>query len=92
MRDFLEVVRHAQITMPSLEVMLLFILLSLTLLLRANRIGLVAAYLFVYRWGWIFFQESFGRDQLAFQYSYILMGGIVLVLSVISMFRGAGTE
>jgi len=91
-REFFHVLQTTQITTPSLELMLLMVLLTITLVFKATRIGLMTAFLFVYRWGWIFFDKTFGREQMAFLYGYILFGAVVVILSVASMFRTSGSD
>ena len=48
-REFFHVLQTTQITTPSLELMLLMVLLTITLVFKATRIGLMTAFLFVYR-------------------------------------------
>lgn len=92
MHEFFHTLQTTQITTPSLELVLLMVLLTLTLVFKATRIGLMTAFLFVYRWGWIFFNETFGKEQMAYLYGYMLFGVIVAILSVVSMLRPSSTD
>ena len=92
MREFIHILQTTQITTPSLELVLLMVLLTLTLVFKATRIGLLTAFLFVYRWGWIFFNDTFGKEQMTYLYGYMLFGVIVAILSVISMLRPSNTD
>ena len=66
--------------------MLLLTILTLCLLLKTNRLGLVTSYVFAYRWGWLIFERSFGHD-MNFMYGYLFFGIMALTLIVISMVR-----
>jgi hypothetical protein len=44
--------------------------------------GLIVAYLFVYRWGFLFFTRSYPSFLLV----YLILGGLVALLTVINMF------
>ena len=90
--EFFHIVRTTQVTTPTLELMLLMVLLTITLVFKATRLGLLTAFLFVYRWGWIFLNETFGREQMAFLYGYILFGAIVIILSVVNMLRPSDND
>ena len=86
MKDVLSVMLHSDATLPSLEVMLLLTILTLCLLFKTNKIGLVASYIFAYRWGWLIFEKSFGHD-LTYMYGYMGFGFLALIFAVIGMFR-----
>lgn len=85
MQEFLHVIRSAQVSAPSLELMLLLAVLALALVFRATRLGLFVAYIFVYRWGWLFFNETFGKDQRMYLQWYTVLGAVVAVLGIISL-------
>ncbi len=72
-------------SLPAYEVMILLMVLTVCLLMRASRIGLVAAYLFAYRWGWLLFDSTFARTQMGYVYGYLVFGIIALILAVFSM-------
>ncbi|HBA83350.1 MAG TPA: hypothetical protein DCZ95_04565 [Verrucomicrobia bacterium] len=89
MKQIYNVLVHADASLPSFEVLLLLIILTLCLLFKTSRIGLVSAYLFAYRWGWLVFESSFGNNQ-SYIYGYTVFGFIALILMVISMVRNIG--
>lgn len=74
---------EARIPLPALEVAALVGLLAICLVFRLPRVGIVSAYIFVYRWGWLFFTEQ-TDTQLA---AYLVFGSIIAILTVVNMFR-----
>jgi len=82
-QEIFHTVKGAVLELPALEVTSLIILLTCCLLFRFTRTGLVAAYIFVYRWGWIFFMEQ-SQEVLV---GYLIFGCIVGILTVIGMLR-----
>lgn len=81
-------IQDAIITVPLVELVLLFMLLTVCLLLRLTRTGLIVTYLFIYRWGWLFCLHNNFRDhQMSnlFVTGYIVFGILVLTLTVIAM-------
>ncbi len=84
---FVETVRHAQIVAPSMELMILLGILTVALVCRAVRIGLTAAYLFAFRWGWLFVSENLAKKDIVYLQAYVLLGVFVLVLGLIGMMR-----
>ena len=92
MNSILSVLSHTEVNMASYEVMLQLVILTGCLLFRASRLGLIAAYIFAYRWGWLVFERSFGTEQPAFIYGYMVFGFLTLILAVLSMWRAYGTD
>lgn len=84
---FIDTVRHTQIAAPSLELMLLLGILTIALIFRAVRVGLTAAYLFTFRWGWLFISETLAKKDAVFMQVYIFLGVIVFILGLIGMMR-----
>ena len=82
----INLVRAATITLPAAELSLLLIVLSFCLVLKFCRVGLIAAYLFLYRWGWMFFISARERYQVA----YLVFGAVVGLLTVIGMLQSPG--
>jgi hypothetical protein len=82
--DILKTIGSTQISLPTGEMMILLALLTLCLLAKATRTGLLTAYFFVFRWGWIFFQQNFGTDTSMFR-GYVILGIIIPGLAVIRM-------
>ncbi|MFH0879854.1 MAG: hypothetical protein V2A34_09090 [Lentisphaerota bacterium] len=87
MKELYLVLTTAEIPMPSYEVILLLCVLTLCLLFRATRIGLLTSFLFTYRWGWLIFEQTFGMQERTFVYGYFVFGFIALILAVFSMWR-----
>ena len=79
---------HAMISIPGMEAMILLILLTICLLFRITRIGLVVAYIFTYRWGMLFGEQYFAGDTRVYHVfltSYIVFGILVVTLAVVAM-------
>ena len=76
-------ISHASMTLPALEVTALIVIMAFCLLLKFTRTGLIIAYLFVYRWGWLFFVEQSTEVLTA----YLVFGCLVGVLTVVGMLR-----
>ncbi len=86
MKEFVLMLVHSDAFLPSWEVICLLTILTLCLLLKTNKMGLIASYLFAYRWGWLVFESSFG-EHTSFMYGYLIFGFIALILAVVSMLR-----
>ena len=83
---------HAMISIPGMEAMTLLIVLTICLLFRINRTGLVTAYIFTYRWGLLFGEQYFAGDARVYNVfitSYIVFGILVLTLAVVAMMMTA---
>ena len=83
---------HAMISIPGMEALVLLILLTICLLFRVTRIGLVTAYIFMYRWGLLFGEQYFAGDARlynVFLSSYIVFGILVLTLALVAMMMAA---
>ena len=79
---------HAMISIPGMEALVLLILLTICLLFRINRTGLVTAYIFMYRWGLLFGEQYFAGDARVyhgFLAGYIVFGILVLTLALVAM-------
>ena len=76
------------ISIPMVEAIVLLLVLTICLLLRFSSIGLIVAYLFVYRWAWCFREQIFSNDpyiRSIFTTSYIVFGILVFVFVIIGM-------
>jgi hypothetical protein len=89
MKEIVDVVVHTSASLPSVEVVLLLAILTFCLLFKTNKLGLIASFLFSYRWGWLVFERSFGSD-LTYMYGYLAFGILALSLMVIGMVRSIG--
>lgn len=81
-------IQDASITVPLIELIILFVFLTLCLLLRLSRTGLIIAYLFIYRWGWSLYLHNIFLDHRTrnmFLTGYILFGILVLTLAIVAM-------
>ena len=79
---------NAMISIPGMEAMVLLIMLTICLLFRINRTGLVTAYIFMYRWGLLFGEQYFAGDARVyhgFLAGYIVFGILVLTLALVAM-------
>ena len=63
MNEFLQIVQQTHVPIPTIELLVLLIILTVSLVFKSTRIGLLMAYLFVFRWGWLFIQETFQRTE-----------------------------
>ncbi|OGV62165.1 MAG: hypothetical protein A2498_14110 [Lentisphaerae bacterium RIFOXYC12_FULL_60_16] len=81
--QILDLIRNANITLPVTEVSILLLLLTSCLLFRFNRTGLMTAYVFAYRWGWMFFSDQ----KQSYVFAYMIFGMAVGFLAVVGMIR-----
>jgi hypothetical protein len=81
MSELFSLLKNAQITLPVMEITSLIVGLSICLANKWTRSGLLVAYVFVYRWGWMFF----AKQSMPYFMAYLVLGGIVLLLSVCDM-------
>jgi hypothetical protein len=87
MNEYLEIAQQTNVPIPTLELLALLVMLTISLIFKATRVGLLVAYLFVFRWGWLFFRETFHDQHDSFLFSYLAFGVLVTALSVIMMVR-----
>jgi hypothetical protein len=79
---------HATIAVPLVETTVLLISITICLLFRFSRVGLIIAFLFLYRWGWTVQVGSFTTDadmQAMFSVGYIIFGILVATFTVVGM-------
>ena len=81
MNELLSLLRDACIPLPVVELSLLILLLSVSLVFRLTRFGLITAYLFVYRWGLLFFLKQ-GSQLVAF---YLVFGFAIGIATIIGL-------
>ena len=82
-KEIFNTLNGAVLELPALEVTALIILLTCCLVFRFTRTGLIAAYIFAYRWGWVFFSEQ-PHEMLM---GYLIFGCVVGILTVIGMLQ-----
>jgi hypothetical protein len=80
-KELNDVITTSQLTLPALELALHMVLLTLCLLFRYSRTGILIAYIFSYRWGW---KVASQLGDGAF-FGYLIFGMIVGVLSIIGL-------
>ena len=89
MNEFFDIVKQTAVPIPTLELLALLIILSVSLIFKSTRVGLLVAYLFVFRWGWLFIQETFHGQNETLLVSYLIFGVVVTALSVVVMLRSS---
>ena len=83
---------HASIAIPGMEAIVLLVMLTICLLLRITRTGLIIAYIFTYRWGLLFGAQFFAGDARVYNVfltCYIVFGILVLTLALVAMMMTA---
>jgi hypothetical protein len=86
MNEFLQIIRQTQVPIPTIEILALLVILTLSLAVKSTRVGLLMAFAFVYRWGWLFFNETFPGHNDSYFLGYLICGALVFLLSLIVMF------
>jgi hypothetical protein len=76
-----QIIKNSQLSLPSIEVSLFVILLAAALLFRYNRAGMVVAYAFAARWGWM----VAGSLPTPARTAYVIFGVLVGALAIVSM-------
>ena len=79
---------HAMISIPGMEAIALLVVLTICMLFRINRTGLITAFIFTYRWGILFGEQYFAGDAKVYRVfitSYIVFGILVVTLAVVAM-------
>lgn len=88
MDKFMNVIAEAHVPMPMWEVSLLLIGLSACLVLRFNKMGLLAAYLFTFHMGWVALDGELLKQMPSlrpYAWVYFASGVVVLLLALIGM-------
>ncbi len=75
---------NSTVTTPAPEIMLLLIVTVICLVARWTRVGLLIAFIYAYRWGWLFMHQEFSRHQGMLLIYYIT--GIVAIVGTIIAF------
>ena len=89
MNEWLHTFQQTQVPIPTIELLVLLIILAVSLVFKSTRAGLLTAYIFVYRWGWLFFKETFRGQQESFLFGYLVFGALIILLSVIAMIHSS---
>lgn len=83
-------IQEGTVAAPVTEIFAMLLALSMCLLFRLNRLGLILAYVFTFHMGWLFCQRGLLVDMPSLRpYSglYFLFGGAILFLTIIGMTR-----
>jgi hypothetical protein len=80
-QKFMELIQGATVSLPAVELSALILVLTLALMFRFSRSGIIAAYLFTYKRGWNFLTDH----NQGYLMCYLIFGVLVGVLGVISM-------
>lgn len=81
--NLVSVVTDATLTLPAFELTILLAGLSCCLVCRFTRTGLLIAYLFIYRWGWLVVADKGERLIVA----YLVFGMLIGIVTVVGMLR-----
>jgi len=82
LNEFSQVIRTSKLTLPAFELVLLMGLLTVALLFRHAKAGILVAYLFAFRWAWPV-AADLGTGA---QFGYLILGAIVAGLAFIGLF------
>jgi hypothetical protein len=88
LNELSQVIRTSQLTLPAFELVLLMVLLSVALLFRYSKAGILVAYLFAYRWAWPIVADL----EKGAQFGYLILGATVAGLAFIGLFLDTRTQ
>jgi hypothetical protein len=89
MNELLQIAQKTPVPIPTIELLVLLIILTVSLVFKATRVGLLTAYIFVFRWGWLFFRETFHGQNESFLFGYLTFGALVILLSAIAWLKSS---
>ncbi|MEI7851526.1 MAG: hypothetical protein WCH86_06795 [Kiritimatiellales bacterium] len=75
---------NERVSIPALELFILLIIVSICLLFRATKVGLLLTYIFIMHLTWNFVMLNLS---LTSQVAYFLLGSLVLIMGLISVVR-----
>ena len=90
MSEMMSIIAEAKVVTSVAQILFMVIALSLCLLFRRNRTGLVVAYLYTLYIGWNFCQAEIlakAPHLRPYAYIYLAMGIVVLALTVFGMLK-----
>lgn len=76
-----QIISGASIELPAVEVTVLLVVIAVCLVSRHTNVGLIATYIFAYRWGW----KLFAGHSIHVMTVYLFFGTITGILTVIGM-------
>ncbi len=82
-QQFIDIVSNASITIPAMDLTIVIATLTLCLVFKFSKTGLIVAYLFCYKLGWSVMLQH-GDSYVA---GYMSFGILVGVTAVIAMFK-----
>ena len=89
--ELLSAFHASYVSLPAIEVMILVGIMSMCLLFRWNRIGLLIAFGEAYRWGCMFFHNAFSEFP-SYVAGYYVFGAVILILILINFFVNKSNE
>ena len=88
--------QEAELTVPLMETTIVFVLLTICLLFRLSRTGLIIAYLFFYRTGWTTLQHVISHlapsSKTFTSTAYIVFGILVFTFASIGMIHSSHSD
>lgn len=82
--EFWQTFVESTITTPAPEIMLLVLMTTICMIARWSRLGLLLAFGYAYRWGWLLMHREFGSYHGMLTAYYI--SGIIAVVGAIIAF------
>lgn len=84
--DLIKTFNQSTIPLPAGEVMLFLVFITICLLLRLNRLGIIVSFIAAYRWGWIYIGSTFRNQYHDYTTGYFFFGVSVVLLYIVSLF------
>ena len=81
--EVMQILPKATICLPALEITLLITILTVCLICSYSKVGLIAACLFAYKWGF----QLFITESERYLTMYLIFGSFVCILTVIGMIQ-----
>lgn len=81
-QDFLYILLNEQISLPAWEITALLAVLSIAMLLKASRTGILIGYMFTFHLVWVFLRIHFGASVMI---PFWIFGGLLLLLGIASV-------
>ncbi len=82
--EFWQIFINTTVTTPAPEIMLLLVVTTICLIARWSRVGLLIAFIYAYRWGWLLMHQEFGTHHEMLLIYYI--SGIIAIVSTVIAF------
>lgn len=82
--ELCKVIASEQIPVPTWEILILLTIVSISMLLRAGKLGIFITYVFTLHLAWSFMKLHFNMPVLI---TFAVLGGVVLLLGIISVMK-----